>query len=262
MAALCGLNILLLWAGIISLAKSPPSPLYLKIINTKMTNTSIDLSWNTTSQNCQDDLPNLQGLSYDCSCFPSDQKHSNEVNKHKQANGETCHVAGLEPYTSYTCEIQPTYHNKKVRQPTVVQQRTEIGIPGDITGVMAVSEHNVIRVTCTRTNRLNGPEEQYIARLYDVSVRLKELKANNCEFEFKDLNYSSYRLEVTVFNGKFESKPKTQDVVTHQSFKGVFIMVFFAIFTITLAVAVYVTKCRKSRNDVNENVILESTAGS
>lgn len=52
---------------------------------------------------------------------------TDEVNKHKQANGETCHVAGLEPYTSYTCEIQPTYHNKKVRQPTVVQQRTEIG---------------------------------------------------------------------------------------------------------------------------------------
>ncbi|KAI3368594.1 hypothetical protein L3Q82_025608, partial [Scortum barcoo] len=42
--------------------------LRITITEKNITNTSIDLSWTTTSKNCQDVLPHLQKFSYDCDC--------------------------------------------------------------------------------------------------------------------------------------------------------------------------------------------------
>ncbi|XP_051803689.1 uncharacterized protein LOC110947059 isoform X1 [Acanthochromis polyacanthus] len=46
------------------------------ITKRETTNTSIELTWTTTSDNCQDDLPRLQNLSlsYDCSCETNKSK--------------------------------------------------------------------------------------------------------------------------------------------------------------------------------------------
>ncbi|KAI3368593.1 hypothetical protein L3Q82_025605, partial [Scortum barcoo] len=43
--------------------------LRITITEQRVTNTSIDLSWTTTSKNCQDVLPHLQKFSYNCDCW-------------------------------------------------------------------------------------------------------------------------------------------------------------------------------------------------
>ncbi|XP_034385893.1 uncharacterized protein LOC117729182 [Cyclopterus lumpus] len=65
-------------------------------------NTSIELSWDTTSKKCGPVLPDLKKLSYDCTCSPS-QKHS--MSAKAKPSERTCHITGLEPYTSYTCKV-------------------------------------------------------------------------------------------------------------------------------------------------------------
>ncbi|KAI3368598.1 hypothetical protein L3Q82_025600 [Scortum barcoo] len=89
------------------------------------TNTSIDLSWTTTSENCQDVLPHLQNLFYYCSC-PSGTKQTGKVTGNKHPTGGKCRVAGLNPYQHYTCEVFATYNGKKVGRQEV-KQETEIG---------------------------------------------------------------------------------------------------------------------------------------
>ncbi|XP_067368118.1 uncharacterized protein [Channa argus] len=59
-------------------------------------------SWDTTSQNCPD-VPELKKLHYTCSCSNSNQKGPS--NKH--LSGRTSHFIGLQPFTSYTCKVQP-----------------------------------------------------------------------------------------------------------------------------------------------------------
>ncbi|XP_040895647.1 receptor-type tyrosine-protein phosphatase C-like [Toxotes jaculatrix] len=174
----------------------------IKITTERVTDTSTGLRWNTTSRNCQQVLHDLQKFSYDCSCgpSPSDQKH--RVTANKQPSGGTCHITGLQPYTSYTCEVQPSYDNNRVAQPTRVKQTTEIGTPEDIMKLtMQGPVNNVISVQCVHSKRFNGPEETYIARLHYGSDTLQESNTK-CEFEFRDLRYAtSYTVQVTAFNG-------------------------------------------------------------
>ncbi|XP_067369803.1 integumentary mucin C.1-like [Channa argus] len=95
-------------------------------INTKnrQTNTSIELSWDTTSQNCPD-VPELKNLNYTCICSDSTQKGPITADKHP--SGGTCHFTGLQPFTNYTCKVQPTYNNKDVSEPKEVTVETEAG---------------------------------------------------------------------------------------------------------------------------------------
>ncbi|XP_067369800.1 uncharacterized protein [Channa argus] len=95
-------------------------------INTKnrQTNTFIELSWNTTSQNCPD-VPELKNLNYTCSCTDSNQKGPITADKHP--SGGTCHFTGLQPFTSYTCKVQPTYNNKDVSKPKEIAVKTKAG---------------------------------------------------------------------------------------------------------------------------------------
>ncbi|XP_073332584.1 uncharacterized protein [Pagrus major] len=103
----------------------------LKVIYTeeRATDTSIHLSWNTTSTNCQAVLQNLSNLYYDCSCSRADNKQKRVtgfvVNKDPQ--GGTCEIDGLEPYTVYTCKVQPKYNDNPVGKSPEVTQETEIG---------------------------------------------------------------------------------------------------------------------------------------
>ncbi|KAI3368197.1 hypothetical protein L3Q82_007923 [Scortum barcoo] len=88
------------------------------------TNTSIDLSWTTTSKNCRDD--DLQNLFYDCSCSSDTTKQTGKVTGNKHPTGGKCRVAQLNPYQHYTCEVFATYNSKKVGRKEV-KQETEIG---------------------------------------------------------------------------------------------------------------------------------------
>ncbi|XP_022620753.1 receptor-type tyrosine-protein phosphatase C-like [Seriola dumerili] len=241
------------------------------IIATKnrVTNTSIGLSWSTTSDKCQEVLHELDKLSYDCSCGPT-PSHQTHRSKAKPSGG-TCLVSGLEPFTTYTCGVKPIYNNTETdAKQTPVTQVTEAGIPDDIKDLRTSEpEHNVIIVTCIHSGKFKGhtDEKRYRAELHHGGVIVKELKEKECKFEFRDLSYSTtYTVKVIAFNTELESRPKTKEVSTFYSDKAVIGFLVFLFITITSVVVsvlvymIYTKTCRKSRNDVNEDVMLESTA--
>ncbi|XP_045905518.1 receptor-type tyrosine-protein phosphatase C isoform X4 [Micropterus dolomieu] len=224
------------------------------------TNTSIVLSWTTTSNNCQD--VHLQKLSYGCSCVPT-PKQKPTMKKHTP--GRTCNFTGLTPYTDYTCEVQPAYNNSDVGQPAKKKQKTEIGKPEHVTNlVVTVPEHNVIKVTCNKPNTLNGPAVEYIACLNDCSGTLKE-RNENCNFEFRDLSYSTtYTLKVTAVNSEFESNPETKQVDTRYNDKAVigflvFLIILTSVALLLVLYKIYILK-RRNSHDMSENLMLISTA--
>ncbi|XP_067452636.1 receptor-type tyrosine-protein phosphatase C-like [Thunnus thynnus] len=233
------------------------------------TDTSIDLSWTTTSQNCQE-VPELDGLSYNCSCHPVnsiwDKKRAKST-VNKQKPGGACNFSGLKPYTDYTCEVQPIYNNNSVPQSTKVTEKTKPGVPDQISKLsLSVPEHNVIKVTCPVVEDFRGPERLYNATLrYNNDVIQETDKQKKCNFTFKDLSYSTtYEVEVVAFNGYLYSKTKTAHVDTLYNDKFVIrLLVHIIIILISVAVfcvvyKIHMKKCRNSQ-DVNEDVMLEST---
>ncbi|XP_038571367.1 receptor-type tyrosine-protein phosphatase C isoform X3 [Micropterus salmoides] len=224
------------------------------------TNTSIVLSWTTTSKNCQD--VHLQKLSYGCSCVPT-PKQKPTMKKHTP--GRTCNFTGLTPYTDYTCEVQPAYNNNDVGKPTEVPKKTAIGKPEHVTNLsVTVPEHNVIKVTCNKPNTLNGPAVEYIACLNDCSGTLKERK-ENCNFEFRDLSYSTtYTVKVTAVNSEFKSNPETKQVDTLYNDKAVigflvFLIILTSVALLLVLYKIYILK-RRNSHDMSENLMLISTA--
>ncbi|XP_056233640.1 receptor-type tyrosine-protein phosphatase C-like [Seriola aureovittata] len=246
------------------------------IIATKdrVTNTSIGLSWSTTSDKCQEvlhELEKLDKLSYDCSCGPTLSHQTHWSKPDKESSGRTCLVIGLKPFTTYTCEVKPIYKNKKRdAKQTPVTQKTDAGKPDDIKDLKTSQpEHNVIIVNCMYSGKLNGLEgkQKYRAELHHGGVIVKEIKEKECKFEFRDLSYSTtYIVKVIAFNTELESEPKTKEVSTFYNDKAVIGFLVFLFITITSVVVsvlvykIYIKKCRKSRNEVNEDVMLESTA--
>ncbi|XP_059196355.1 receptor-type tyrosine-protein phosphatase C-like [Centropristis striata] len=229
------------------------------------TSDSINLTWTTTSQNCKY-LPSDPKLSYVCSCVPTSKS---KPITHGAVN--TCDVTGLEAFKDHTCKVQPKYNDRIVSKPKEVEQKTAPGVPDDISSVSVMNpEHNVIRVTCTHSGRFNGPKKLYVAKLFHDRVLQKELTNSKCNFEFKDLSYSTeYDLEVTADNGHHISKnPKRELVSTSYNDKAFIIrLVIFLVFTIITCVAVgvavykiFIWRRRKSRNGGNEDIMLETTA--
>ncbi|KAM8746277.1 uncharacterized protein AB9X84_017201 [Acanthopagrus schlegelii] len=184
---------------------------------TSATDASIHLSWTTTSTNCPEVLPTLPKLSYDCSCSSAHNKPKLSV--FKDPPGGSCEIKGLEPWTDYTCTVQPKYNNKPEGTSAEVRQKTAPGKPDKVPPLsLFTPENNEIKVTCDRPKDFRGPDMTFRARLYaggDSQELLKEVEKNKCEFEFKDLSYlTTYRVEVTVFNGKHESDPVMEHVDT------------------------------------------------
>ncbi|XP_030288897.1 receptor-type tyrosine-protein phosphatase C-like [Sparus aurata] len=236
-----------------------------------VTDTSIHLSWTTNSTNCQDVLPTLSKLSYDCSCSPAQNKPKLVV--FKDPPGGTCDIKGLQPYTNYTCRVQPKYNNNPEGTSAEVTLKTEAGIPDAVSDLSLYSwENDVIQVYCEYKGRLNGPDEKFIARLYasdDPQKLLKEETEKKCRFKFRDLSYSTtYRVEVIVFNGEYESNPFIEHDDTIYTRNRLVFIVRLSLFTIgivimiTVAVVypIFAVKRRKSRDEVIVDVRLQSTA--
>ncbi|XP_051231654.1 receptor-type tyrosine-protein phosphatase C-like [Dicentrarchus labrax] len=226
----------------------------------KPTDTSFNLSWTTTSENCKD-LPNLPKLSYHCSCGT---KHSGQRQATVNKQGGTCTFTGLEAFTVYTCKVQPTYNNKDVGRSTEIRPKTDIGVPTEVTNLKVdLVEHNVIKVTCHTVNNFNGPKKIYIACLNDCHDKNLKQEKNKCEFEFKDLSYlTTYKVKVTGFNGRRESKPVMKVIDTSYNDKALIGSLVFLIILIPVALLfykIYIRKCRKS-HDVNDDMMLDSEA--
>ncbi|XP_078025038.1 receptor-type tyrosine-protein phosphatase C-like [Epinephelus lanceolatus] len=126
-------------------------------------------------------------------------------------------------------------------------------------------EHNVVRVSCTYGKRFNGPEKEFTARLYyNGALQEEKTSVKHCNFEFKDLSYlTEYEVEVFAFNGHNYSNPKIITVTTSYSIKALIArLVVFIIASVALVVVVYkiyIPWHKKSRNDANDDMVLEST---
>ncbi|XP_028259746.1 receptor-type tyrosine-protein phosphatase C-like [Parambassis ranga] len=226
-----------------------------------VTDRSAELSWKTTSVNCQEVLPKLQKLSYDCRC----SEPKGQITVKRTFNGGTCEITGLMPHTHYTCEVQPTYKNNPVPHGYEVKLKTEPGIPDQVPKVtVTVPEHNVINVSCEHLPVLGfrGPQQKYFIRLNDGD----KTPLDKCEFEFRDLSYSTtYTVKVSAFNGALESKPVVKEVSTLYNDKALIGCLVFLIIIILSVVPVvvykrYKRKHTKSPKAVTEDMMIVSTA--
>ncbi|XP_041863018.1 receptor-type tyrosine-protein phosphatase C-like isoform X2 [Melanotaenia boesemani] len=219
------------------------------------TNTSTELTWKTTSNNCEGFPQNFTRFSYTYNCpKPSGTGPCKSI----KPDGGKCELTRLIPYTDYTCEIQPTYNNRKVSKPETFTWKTEPGTP-DAVAIVDVTnpENNGIKISCTEHNKFYGPKRIYIAHLVGVGSLTKD----KCEFEFKDLSYSTtYTLEVVAFNGVLKSKPVTQQVHTRYNDKALIVfLVFITIIIIIISLfTAYMKKQKQSRKDENEDMETEA----
>ncbi|XP_008282993.1 receptor-type tyrosine-protein phosphatase C-like [Stegastes partitus] len=140
------------------------------------------------------------------------------------------------------------------------------GKPDNITSVsVSLLENNVIRATCEGPKNVFGRKRRYRAYLRNTDVKLP--LNDNCDFEFRDLSYStSYTVVVIVFNEAFESNPTTGQISTKYNDKA---LIGFLCFLIIIIVSVglfmviykfYVRRNRKSRSGVNDDMMLEANA--
>ncbi|KAF7666166.1 hypothetical protein LDENG_00116350 [Lucifuga dentata] len=224
------------------------------------TNTSIELSWRTSSMKCLKVFPDLMGLTYNCNCSPKND-HQNHQNT---SNSRSCIVKGLQPYTNYTCTVQPVYKNNFVTGTAKAELETQVGIPQAVGNVkVIVTEQNLIIATC-KSHNFNGPSKEYRAVLsggghYDSKTH------HTCHFEFRDLSYSTeYILEVTAFNGILRSKPHSERVTTGYNEKAligflIFLIILTSVALLLVAYKIFVLKRRKS-HDLSENLMLISPA--
>nr|XP_024661442.1 receptor-type tyrosine-protein phosphatase C isoform X1 [Maylandia zebra] len=253
----------------ISINKTTPSvhvrvdcDLTITNIKKDLTSTSIELSWKTTSKNCQQVLPLLHKLSYDCSC-------DGQTGKVTGPDGRTCVITGLNPFTGYTCRVRAKYNEIQVSTGGEVKLQTKVGKPAAVTELkLHVHEHNTIKVSWHRPSTFNGPEGKYIIRLNtadDKEVTKEEKQScTRCEVEFKDLSYStSYKVKVTAHNGHYESIPQTSEISTLYNDKAVIGFLVFLIILTSVALLfviykIYILKRRQS-HDLGENIHLIST---
>ncbi|XP_074524941.1 receptor-type tyrosine-protein phosphatase C isoform X2 [Halichoeres trimaculatus] len=230
-----------------------------KINDPKSSSTSIHLSWTTTSQRCKA-VPTIdRKFGYNCSCVPPPKHVSGPTHTDKT----TCDIHNLEPYTDYRCTVQPLYDGRKVGSPESVNKKTDIGTPGDIPSLsVSVKDHNNIKVTCDPPQKFNGPDKKFVARLYpDGSQERKEEIKPKCDFEFKDLSYSTkYILEVAARNEKFEGKVVKKEVNTQYNDKAVIGFLIFLIVLTSVALLLVVYKIfilkRRQSHDMSEHIKL------
>ncbi|XP_034565406.1 uncharacterized protein LOC117831040 isoform X2 [Notolabrus celidotus] len=95
--------------------------LTIKITGIEVTDTSMEVTWTTTSQRCKDIFLFYPKFSYTYSCVPN-FKHNHSL-IFGSPEGGACIVDQLEPYTDYRCEVQPTYAGIPVSRPTSVSKK-------------------------------------------------------------------------------------------------------------------------------------------
>ncbi|XP_027883759.1 receptor-type tyrosine-protein phosphatase C isoform X2 [Xiphophorus couchianus] len=234
-------------------------------LETSSTNTSIELNWETMSNNCQNVLNKLDDLSYHCSCqqekgdggyFTMEQRIINRPEE------TTCvFTRGIKPFRNYRCKVHSSYTGRGDFRETRVEGKTKSGIPEQPHNVVVtVPENNKIEVTCSLNYMdFNGPDGKFSAKLQGVTGSRKESKT--CQFKFEDLSYlTTYRVEVFTVNRDFTSSLVSKQADTKYNDKAligflVFLIIITSVALLLVLYKIYVLKNRKS-HDLTENMSL------
>uniref|UniRef100_A0A667XMC8 Receptor-type tyrosine-protein phosphatase C n=1 Tax=Myripristis murdjan TaxID=586833 RepID=A0A667XMC8_9TELE len=225
------------------------------------TSSSIELEWNTSSVNCPG-VSKHPNLSYVCRCNATKPP----VTANRSEAGGTCNVIGLEPYTFYTCTVQPIFNGSAVHSPTEApRKQTDPGRPKRVNDVRVIlKDNNAFTVNCSRlqTTDFHGPHKKYIARVYAGGKEERNKEAEeNCSFEFTDLSYSTdYTLNVTAYNGHHESAPSIKYVSTRYNDRAVigflvFLIILTSVALIMVLYKIFILQRRKSLN-LGEDMML------
>ncbi|XP_077462842.1 receptor-type tyrosine-protein phosphatase C isoform X2 [Stigmatopora argus] len=232
--------------------------LNIQIVSTKETNTSIAMTWITTSENCTDVISQLDQLSYTCICQSQFQRRRI---RHKPASKQNethhdCVVTDLHPYTDHECEIEPRYRNTNVKPPIIRTFKTAIGVPEDVTNILVNHpENNAIHVTCKHSHQFNGPKEKFVAVIHQGKDVFKR-EGVRCEFTFQHLSYStSYILEVFATNDHFNSTIKKERVTTSYNDKALtgFLVFLIILTSVALLVVLYRIYKFKQKRDMGDS---------
>ncbi|XP_077440770.1 receptor-type tyrosine-protein phosphatase C isoform X2 [Vanacampus margaritifer] len=236
------------------------------------TNTSVELTWTAASKNCTDVISGLNQLSYQCVCVPQTQNKADMASKRNESKPiEThfgCIVSGLDPYTNYTCKIQPMYRNQNVGQAINRNFKTAIGVPDAISGLHPnVVDNNIIEVRCEHSNRFNGPKKKFNAILHQGDRVVQRINKTECTFTFQGLSYSTtYRVEIFASNRDFNSTIWGENVTTYYNDKAltgflVFLIIFTSVALLVVIYRIYVVKRQRFRV-MSENLLLIPNATS
>ncbi|XP_023810039.1 receptor-type tyrosine-protein phosphatase C isoform X4 [Oryzias latipes] len=216
-------------------------------------NESISMNWTFTNTSCK--IPPIN-LSYNCSC-----KRTEEIDE-RVVKIEKCQIDRLVPFSSYTCEVQPMYNGKKVPGHWRDTVKTKAGVPSKVKNLhLNVKENNIIEVKCDAGEHWRGPQKKFKARL---SSGENKPPSPTCTFTFKDLSYSTtYKVEVTAYNGEHESPAETDTIDTFYNDKAVIGFLVFLIIVTSVALLLVVYKIyvlkRKNSHDMGESMSLIPT---
>uniref|UniRef100_A0A3P9HL48 Receptor-type tyrosine-protein phosphatase C n=1 Tax=Oryzias latipes TaxID=8090 RepID=A0A3P9HL48_ORYLA len=120
---------------------------------------------------------------------------------------------------------------------------------------LKVKENNIIEVKCHKRKDWHGPKQIFKARLIPGNDQRHNL---SCTFTFKDLSYSTtYKVEVTAFNGVHEGPAKTNNDKAVIGFL-VFLIIVTSVALLLVVYKIYVLK-RKNSHDMGESMSLIPT---
>uniref|UniRef100_A0A8C5I4C4 Receptor-type tyrosine-protein phosphatase C n=1 Tax=Gouania willdenowi TaxID=441366 RepID=A0A8C5I4C4_GOUWI len=223
----------------------------LQDVNAHRENTSIGLKWTTTNTSCMGVPYQEMNISYSCVCSPPSPKHKEQQNTRKCNFSWSLFIPDSKNLLVYF------WHVHLARVPHEMTAHVQ-----EVSDLEATNpEHNVIKVKCKYHHSFKGPEHKFIAYLSDGT----QLSKSKCEFEFKDLSYSTeYKVEVAAFNGKLEGPRVSKTVSTQYNDKAVIGFLVFLIIITSLALLFVVYKIyllrRRRSQDIGENIGL-ITAG-
>ncbi|XP_035996858.1 uncharacterized protein LOC118564126 [Fundulus heteroclitus] len=147
------------------------------LMTSRTTNTSIELSWETTSKKCQDILHKLEKLSYSCSCQDAERTATEETattqDKTSRKTGGTCHVENLKTFEPYVCKVHPIYDDKNNFKGTNVTAWTDPGYYHTVGSAVLISHfhllliiivivQNVTFICRGRASRRNKPPPKHL----------------------------------------------------------------------------------------------------
>ncbi|XP_077574056.1 receptor-type tyrosine-protein phosphatase C [Stigmatopora nigra] len=244
--------------------------LNIQSVSTKITNTSIAMTWITTSENCMDVIAQLDQLSYRCICQSqrATYRYSAAAAMASQQNDTHlgCVVTNLHPYTDYECGIQPMYKGINVKEAIKHSIKTDIGVPEEVINIQVnLPENNVIHVTCKPSHRFNGPKERIFAIIHQ-GKNVFQREDNTCDFTFQDLSYStSYRLKVFASNGQFNSTIWEEVVTTSYNDKAltgflVFLIIFTSVALLVVLYRIYKVKQKRDMGDSYPLLLTNATS--